>query len=124
MTIRNGTLVGGSTGIEAFGPARKLVVEDVKISDFTGAGGHVGGIHTLDVFNTVVRRCVIIDAVGPLAAIFLDGGIPRQATIEDNLIQSMRTRFGRTSSPPHAGTSPGSTPIAVRPSSVIVSPIR
>jgi hypothetical protein len=88
VTIRNGTLVGGSTGIEAFGPARKLVVEDVKISDFTTLA-HLGGIHTLDVFNTVVRRCVIVDAAGPPgAAIFLDGGIPRQATIEDNLIQN------------------------------------
>ena len=88
VTIRNGTLVGGSAGIEAFGPARKLVVEDVKISDFT-TFAHLGGIHTLDVFNTVIRRCVIVDALGPPgAAIFLDGGIPRQATIEDNLIQN------------------------------------
>jgi hypothetical protein len=91
VTIRNGTLVGGSAGIEAIGPARKLVVEDVKISDFTGLA-NPGGIHTLDVFNTVVRRCVIVDAAagggGTPAAIFLDGGIPRQATIEDNLIQN------------------------------------
>ena len=87
VTIRNGTLIGGSAGIEAIGPGRKLVVEDVKISDFTGLA-NLGGIHVLDVFNTVIRRCVIIDAAGPAAGIFLDGGIPRQATIEDNLIQS------------------------------------
>ncbi len=91
VTIRNGTLVGGSAGIEAIGPGRKLMVEDVKISDFTGLA-NLGGIHTLDVFNTVVRRCVIVDAAagggGTPAAIFLDGGIFRQATIEDNLIQN------------------------------------
>ena len=89
VTLRNGTLIGGSAGIEAFGPGRKLVIEDVKISDFT-ASAHLAGIHVLDVFNTVIRRCVIIDTVapGPGAGIFLDGGIPRQATIEDNLIQN------------------------------------
>jgi parallel beta-helix repeat protein len=98
VTVRNGALTGGSAGIEAFGPGRKLVVEDVKISDFT-ALGPPAGIYMLDVFNFAIRRNVIVDTAaapgGP--AIWIDGGIPRQGTIEDNLIR--RTADGIISLP-------------------------
>lgn len=90
LSIRNGTLYGGSAGIEVAGPARKLIVEDVKISDFTSAGPP-GGITLTDVQNFAIRRTVIMDGpAGP--GIFIAAGFPRQGTIEDNLIR--RTQDG------------------------------
>lgn len=90
VTIRNGTLYGGSAGIEVAGPARKLVVEDVKISDFTSAGP-IGGITLTDAQNFAIRRTVIMDGpAGP--GIFVGAGFPRQGTIEDNIIR--RTQDG------------------------------
>ena len=89
VTIRNGALVGGTSGIDATGPGipgRKLVIEDVKVSDFTSIGGTIAGIEVVDVTDLVIRRCVIMDGPGG-PGIFYHGGLPRQATIVDNHIQ-------------------------------------
>jgi nitrous oxidase accessory protein NosD len=97
VTIRNGTLIGGSSGIQSLGPSRKVVVEDVKVSDYTAAGPGLAGIYLLDALNVAIRRCVVIDKLGaapgaPGAGIWLDGGITREAVITDNLIR--RTNDG------------------------------
>ena len=87
-TIRNGTLIGGGAGVTAFGPSRKIVLEQLKISDFSGAAAP-GAIYLIDVPNFVIRDNVIMDApaAGGPAGVFIDGGIPRQGVIEDNEIK-------------------------------------
>ncbi len=86
VVIRNGALVGG--GILVFGfPSRKVVIEDVNISDSVGPG-----IDMPDTEHFVIRRCRITDAAGAGISVGVPGGIgERDGIIEDNQI---RRSFG------------------------------
>lgn len=84
VVVHNGTLAGGSEGIDVpVGPPslRKIVLEDLKIHDQTGAGIHLG-----EVGSAVIRRCEISSA--GTDGILWDGGIPdKTGTIENNVIR-------------------------------------
>jgi parallel beta-helix repeat protein len=84
VRIHNGTLVGGSTSINAPGPGRQLIVEDVKSQD---AAGGTAAIHTVDVESVAYRRITFQDP-GTTWAISMDGGFPaKTGTIEANIIR-------------------------------------
>jgi parallel beta-helix repeat protein len=87
VSIHNGVLSGGTVGIEALGPTRKVDIEDVKIHNPTGAQG----IHLGDVEGAVLRRNEITDT--PSEGISWDGpGTVKHGTIENNLLR--RTSAG------------------------------
>ena len=67
---------------------RKVVIEDVKVSNFTGGGSSPAGIYLLDVENLAIRRTVVHDDSAPGGpGIWLDGGLPRQGVIEDSIAE-------------------------------------
>ncbi len=85
VTIRNGVLSGGTVGIEALGPTRKVDIEDVKIHG-TGTGIHLG-----DVEGAALRRNEITDTGSE--GIAWDGpGFVKHGTIENNILR--RTSAG------------------------------
>jgi parallel beta-helix repeat protein len=84
VTIRNGTLDGGGSSIDATLAAggEKIVIEDIKSQS---AGGDA--IHILDIESPVIRRAVIEGAAG--AGILIDGAGLHLAKIEDCTIREV-----------------------------------
>ena len=82
VTVRNGTLLGGSRGIEITSGAR-VVLEDLEVSGTSGLG-----IFLNDTTEYAIRRGVFRNTSS--AAIFVTGNAsPRTTvTVEDNLIES------------------------------------
>jgi parallel beta-helix repeat protein len=81
VTIHNGVLSGGTVGIEALGPTRKIDIEDVKIHNPT-----VQGIHLGDVEGAALRRDEITDT--PSEGFLWDGpASTKHGTIEDSLLR-------------------------------------
>jgi parallel beta-helix repeat protein len=81
ITIRNGSLKGGSAGIDASVPATKAVIEDVKIQGPSGIG-----IHLLDVSSLAIRRNLVTSSGG--VGIVVDGaGTAHSGTIEGNVVR-------------------------------------
>ena len=86
VTIRNGVLAGGTVGIEAPGPTRKVDLEDLKIHDPAGAGIHLGAVE-----GAAIRRVEITDT--PSEGILWDGpGVVKHGVIENSLLR--RTSAG------------------------------
>jgi parallel beta-helix repeat protein len=86
VTIHNGVLAGGTVGIEALGPIRKVDIEDIKIHDSATQGIHLG-----DVLGAAIRRTEITDTASE--GIAWDGpGTVKHGTIENNLLR--RTSAG------------------------------
>ena len=81
ITIRNGSLRGGSAGIDASVPATKAVFEDLKIQ---GPGGT--GIHLIDASSLAIRRNLVTAPGG--VAILIDGAATAHSgTIEGNVVR-------------------------------------
>jgi parallel beta-helix repeat protein len=86
VTIRNGVLAGGSIGIDAPGPTRKIDIEDVKIHDPGTSGIHLGNVE-----GAAIRRVEITDTASE--GIVWDGpAIVKHGTIANNLLR--RTSAG------------------------------
>lgn len=84
VRIHNGTLVGGSTSINATGAGRQLIVEDVKSQDPLGG---LAALHTMDIQSVVFRRNNFEDSAAPWA-ISMDGVVPNKTgVIEGNVIR-------------------------------------
>jgi parallel beta-helix repeat protein len=81
ITVRNGSLKGGSAGIDASVPATKAVFEDLKIQ---GPGG--SGIHLLDPSSFAIRRNLVTASLG--IGILIDGAATAHSgTIEGNVVR-------------------------------------
>jgi parallel beta-helix repeat protein len=86
VTIRNGVLAGGTIGIDAPGPTRKIDIEDVKIHNPANSGIHLG-----DVEGAAIRGVEITDTSSE--GILWDGpGLVKHGTIANNLLR--RTSAG------------------------------
>ena len=86
VTIRNGVLAGGTIGIDAPGPTRKIDIEDVKIHDPANSGIHLGSVE-----GAAIRRVEITDT-GSEGILWDGGAIVKHGTIANNLLR--RTSAG------------------------------
>ncbi len=83
--IHNGTLIGGISSVDTTAAGgRKLILEDLRSQD--AAGGAPGALHAMGVDNVVIRRCVVVGALG-MPGIAVDGPGIRSGTIEKNVIR-------------------------------------